>query len=150
MSIIYLRLILLLFFCTFVLDSLIEDLYVQKKRQEKEGEKKLLTCFTSLIRGIINRKYKQIILSNDLAYKKLEWALWRSRHLHTSHNLVIWQFTTKHLLISFFFNIAWKLILQYVWRKEGKYSTQPVAISCTCDTECTSTKFGRKEGTLTI
>ena len=43
-------------------------------------------------------------------------------------------------LVRFFVVIMWKWILQYVWRKEGKYHTQPVAVSCTCDTEHTALK----------
>lgn len=64
--------ILLLFFCTFVIDPLRQDSDFQETGDEKKREGKFTNMFISLIHGIINGKYKQIILSSDLAYKRLE------------------------------------------------------------------------------
>lgn len=95
--------LILLLSNTFVFGPLIKrSLFSRKKRQEEEGEKKLLTYFICLIHGIINGKNRQIILSNDLAYKRLEWALWRNRHPDPSHDLITWQIATEHLLVKMF------------------------------------------------
>ena len=60
-------------------------------------------------------------------------------------------------LLRFFAVIIWKWILQYIWRKGGKYHAQSVVISCTCDSDHTVWHWAyfpqasdRKESMLTI
>ena len=137
--------------------TLLDKVFTFKEKRWEREKGKTLTCFISLIHEIINRKYKQIILSNGLAYTRLELLLGSSRHPHTSHDPVIWQFSTKYLFDKIVYWYCIKIILQCIWRilitkKEGKCNMQPIALSCTvtlnilCGTENSSVKsmIGRR------
>lgn len=95
------------------------------------------------------QKEIQIILSNDVACKRLEWVLWKSRYPHTSPDTASWQFSMEYSFAKIVYWYYIKIILQCIWRilitkKEGKYNIQPIALSCIvtinilCGTENTS------------